>query len=187
MMSSEEVIKPMLRSVVGFTAHSIARYEGAGLVKKRRTKAKQLPKCLLWRRGLPRRRAPRTASLVVAGWLGLVGGRIPGQIRLGRGFGHAGESDCPRRELYLVLTWARWTSLLGRARRWMGLRWMATVASQDPAIDADRRRPHWVHTMERHCVQVLEFGLSSPLPIRSVVLQTGHSLLLGMGAICGTE
>lgn len=47
--------------------------------------------------------------------------------------------------------------------------------------------PHWLHTMERHCVQVLTFGLSSPLPIRSAVLQTGQSLLLGMGAIWGTE
>lgn len=48
-------------------------------------------------------------------------------------------------------------------------------------------KPHWLHTMERHCVQVLKLDLSSPLGIRSVVLQTGHSLLLGMGAIWGTE
>lgn len=44
-------------------------------------------------------------------------------------------------------------------------------------------KPHWLHTRERHCVQVLAAGLLSPLPIRSVDLQTGHSLLLGMGAI----
>lgn len=48
-------------------------------------------------------------------------------------------------------------------------------------------KPHWLHTMERHCVQVLTLDLSSWMPVRSVVLQTGHSLLLGMGAIWGTE
>lgn len=45
--------------------------------------------------------------------------------------------------------------------------------------------PHWLQALQRHCVQVLKLGL--PSPIRSVVLQTAHSWLLGMGAICGTE
>lgn len=48
-------------------------------------------------------------------------------------------------------------------------------------------KPHWLQALQRHCVQVLKLGLPSPVPIRSVVLQTAHSWLLGMGAICGTE
>lgn len=48
-------------------------------------------------------------------------------------------------------------------------------------------KPHWLHAVQPHCVHVSKFGLSSPLPVKSAVLQTGHSLLLGMGAIWGTE
>lgn len=93
------------------------------MVKKRSTKTKQFSKSLFRRWGLSRRGAPRAASLVLAGLSGLVGRRAAGQIRLGRSLGHAWKRNCPWGELCLLLTWASWPSLFGRARRWMGLCW----------------------------------------------------------------
>lgn len=47
-------------------------------------------------------------------------------------------------------------------------------------------KPHWLQTLLRHWVQVLAFGWLRA-DVRSEVLHMGHSVLLGRGAIWGTE
>ena len=90
--------------------------ERAGLVEQGGAEAKQLAKSLLRRRGLSGRGAPSTAGLVLPRVVAQVCWGLTGQVRLGRGLGHAGERDCPWGQFH-----PRVLLLAGRSRTWLSV------------------------------------------------------------------